>query len=291
MDGEMIDEAWIKEKGWLGGMSLKMFKKAKDGDKKTGFVSIPIPTLSPKTSPPVIDKETAKLLKKEEARLKLKIYFRKKFRKRMPDYRRERLKKTKQGYRKRAWRKKKMFYCNPVFKLLLQLDIDNFVRQQPPSHLLTPAEEELLSERRLLLADYYHTMRLYNMLPSQKTKPSVEQNALSNQQTEPFDEGNEPADDNTEPSYGENGGIEEQNGEIEEQNGEIDEENGGVDKQTMIRGGTKSYAEQPYNHQFKGTLSTARRLFAITREAKRNPQSRRVTKYDQPLFKPLQTSE
>nr|YP_010455902.1 hypothetical protein RF1 [Tetraselmis marina]YP_010455907.1 hypothetical protein RF1 [Tetraselmis marina]UUA64578.1 hypothetical protein RF1 [Tetraselmis marina]UUA64583.1 hypothetical protein RF1 [Tetraselmis marina] len=49
--------------------------------------------------------------------------------------------------------------------------------------------------------------------------------------------------------------------------------------------GSKTFVDRAYNHQFKGTLGTVRRLFAVTLDGDDNPAMKAVLKYDQPLFK------
>ena len=60
---------------------------------------------------------------------------------------------------------KQKYYSNPVYKLLLNADIDLFLSRQPSTHLLTPQEEENLFEKRLLLSNYYDSLRYYQKLP------------------------------------------------------------------------------------------------------------------------------
>ena len=63
---------------------------------------------------------------------------------------------------------KQKYYSNPIYKLLLNADIDLFLRRQPSSYLLSPKEEENLFEKRLLLSDYYDSLRYYKKLPYTK---------------------------------------------------------------------------------------------------------------------------
>lgn len=60
---------------------------------------------------------------------------------------------------------KQRYYANPIYKLLLNADIDLFLRRQPSTHLLTPQEEKDLFEKRLLLSNYYDSLRYYQKLP------------------------------------------------------------------------------------------------------------------------------
>ena len=60
---------------------------------------------------------------------------------------------------------KQKYYSNPIYKLLLNADIDLFLGRQPSTYLLTPQEEENLFEKRLLLSNYYDSLRYYQKLP------------------------------------------------------------------------------------------------------------------------------
>ena len=146
------------------------------------------------------------------------------------------------------WQEKRIkdkCYTNPIYKFLLNTEIDSFLSRQPHSYLLSPQEENLLLKKRQLLSNYYDTLSLTNQVS----------------------------------------------------NSEI-----------LGQFVPKSYANVIYNHQFKGTLKVARRLFSVKREVIGNTntekinavsasqsrgvrQSRqeterknRTVKFDQPLF-------
>ena len=51
----------------------------------------------------------------------------------------------------------------------MTLDIQNFLRRQPPEYFLTEKEENLLFEKRLILANYYNSLRSYSLLPYSET--------------------------------------------------------------------------------------------------------------------------
>ena len=53
---------------------------------------------------------------------------------------------------------KKKFYENPVYHLLLRIDIDTFLSRQPVSHSLTPEQEVELFRRRQAIANYYDSL-------------------------------------------------------------------------------------------------------------------------------------
>lgn len=63
---------------------------------------------------------------------------------------------------------KQRYYSNPIYKLLLNADIDLFLRRQPSSYLLSPKEEENLFQKRLILSNYYDSLRYYQKLPYTK---------------------------------------------------------------------------------------------------------------------------
>lgn len=60
---------------------------------------------------------------------------------------------------------KQKYYSNPVYKLLLSADIDCFLTRQPRSFALTAKQENELFQKRLVLANYYDSLRYYNQLP------------------------------------------------------------------------------------------------------------------------------
>ena len=101
------------------------------------------------------------------------------------------------------WQEKRIkekCYKNPIYKFLLNTEIDAFLARQPSSHWLSPEEEILLLKRRQVLGNYYDTLALTNQVSSSE---ALEQ---------------------------------------------------------LV---PKSYSNTIYNHQFKGTLKVARRLFSL----------------------------
>nr|YP_009105162.1 hypothetical chloroplast RF1 [Edaphochlorella mirabilis]AIT93789.1 hypothetical chloroplast RF1 [Edaphochlorella mirabilis] len=60
---------------------------------------------------------------------------------------------------------KQQYYSNPVYKTLLSADIDSFLLRQPFSFNLSPKDEQDLFEKRILLANYYDSLRYYKELP------------------------------------------------------------------------------------------------------------------------------
>lgn len=72
---------------------------------------------------------------------------------------------TKQEERERE-RLKNSFYTNPLYRFLLEKDVDAFLSRQPKDHFLSVFEEKQLSRNRSVLNDYYNTLRSYRLLPS-----------------------------------------------------------------------------------------------------------------------------
>ena len=60
---------------------------------------------------------------------------------------------------------KKNYYSNPVYKFLLNINIDSFLLKEPSFQRLTSFEEKKLFEKRLILGSYYDSLRYYNQLP------------------------------------------------------------------------------------------------------------------------------
>lgn len=60
---------------------------------------------------------------------------------------------------------KKKYYSNPVYKSLLALDIDLFLKRQPYQFQLTSQQEGDLSLKRRMLESYYDSLRHYANLP------------------------------------------------------------------------------------------------------------------------------
>ena len=67
---------------------------------------------------------------------------------------------------KQEERAKNSFYTNPLYRFLLEKDVDAFLSRQPKDHFLSVFEEKQLSQNRSVLNDYYNTLRSYRLLPS-----------------------------------------------------------------------------------------------------------------------------
>ena len=64
---------------------------------------------------------------------------------------------------------KEKFSENFVYRFLVNLDISNFLKRQPKTHQLTSQDEISLFQKRLILAEYYDTLRGYAELPFSET--------------------------------------------------------------------------------------------------------------------------
>lgn len=60
---------------------------------------------------------------------------------------------------------KQKYYSNPVYKTLLTLDIDLFLKRQPQSFSLSGEQEVDLYTKRRILESYYDSLRYYSNLP------------------------------------------------------------------------------------------------------------------------------
>ena len=154
---------------------------------------------------------------------------------------------------------KTKFYTNPIYHLLLRVDIDAFLSRQPASHSLTIEEEIDLFRRRQILADYYASLDNFIELQGEGGR-----NGLDDLEADRI------ASPLVKRTFSKGNGDEQE-----------DEEE------------ATSYADRVYNHQFKGTLKVVRRLFSISLDpdqssgsiaATGDAEKRRVLKFDQPLF-------
>ena len=75
---------------------------------------------------------------------------------------------------------KKKFYENPVYHLLLRIDIDTFLSRQPVSHSLTPEQEVDLFRRRQVLADYYDSLEDYVEMQEDQILNEVDSEVYAN---------------------------------------------------------------------------------------------------------------
>lgn len=64
---------------------------------------------------------------------------------------------------------KEKFSENFVYRFLVNFDISNFLKRQPKIHQLTSQDEISLFQKRLILAEYYDTLRSYAELPFSET--------------------------------------------------------------------------------------------------------------------------
>ncbi len=130
---------------------------------------------------------------------------------------------------------KSRFYRSFIYKFFMYrqfLKLNPF--SKPKEHYLKNEEQNELFRKRLVLANYYDSLRAYRNIPMIPRSYSDEfQNALL---------------------------------------------------------GPKSYANRVYNQNFKGTLRIVRRLFSVSLANADFSKARHVLKYDQPLFKDLESN-
>jgi len=60
---------------------------------------------------------------------------------------------------------KNKYYSNPVYKMLLALDIDFFLKRQPQKYQLSSSQEFDIYTKRRILESYYDSLRTYSQLP------------------------------------------------------------------------------------------------------------------------------
>jgi hypothetical protein len=119
---------------------------------------------------------------------------------------------------------KENYYSNIVYKSLLALDIDFFLKRQPEKFQLNASQELDLYTKRKMLESYYDSLRSYSQLPYSDIFDSF------------FD-------------------------------------------------GAKSFSNKVYNQQFRGTLRSVRRLFAVRLDSENKDQEgQTLLKFDQPLY-------
>jgi hypothetical protein len=63
---------------------------------------------------------------------------------------------------------KKKYYSNPIYKNLLNVYVDSLLEQQPKDYRIKPEDEKELYKARLILQDYFNSLRVYSELPYQK---------------------------------------------------------------------------------------------------------------------------
>jgi hypothetical protein len=64
---------------------------------------------------------------------------------------------------------KEKYYSNPIYKGLLALDIDLFLKRQPEKFQLQAEQEQTLYTKRRILESYYNSLRDYSQLPYNET--------------------------------------------------------------------------------------------------------------------------
>ena len=185
---------------------------------------------------------------------------------------------------------KKRYRLNPVYRALLQSDIDFFIARQPNDYKITQNQEVSLFKKRQLLEKYYNSIRYYSPIESvlhtekKEVKPYISDasvGAPSGQLLAPTGHGKKM---------------------IDHQKGDAtNKEKLSVGSVFMIEGQradslnndvtTKSFVEMVYHQQFKGTLNTVKRFFKLTFDEQQNPNRNRILSYDQLLYKNLGSVE
>jgi hypothetical protein len=74
---------------------------------------------------------------------------------------------------------KDKYYSNPIYKNLLTLDIDLFLKRQPETFKLTPNQETDLYTKRRMLESYANSLKAYSQLPSNEAFDSFFDGAKS----------------------------------------------------------------------------------------------------------------
>lgn len=164
---------------------------------------------------------------------------------------------------------KKRYRLNPVYRALLQTDIDSFIARQPANYRITQNQEANLFKKRQLLEKYYNSIRYYSPVESvgftKRYLTHVNDGTLHSiaKKTE-FDHSSSKDDDyktltDRKVSFG--------------------------NLSSPSTRFTKSFIETIYHQQFKGTLNTVKRFFKLTFDEQQNPNKNRVLSYDQMLYK------
>ena len=175
---------------------------------------------------------------------------------------------------------KKRYRLNPVYRALLQTDIDFFIARQPTAYKITQNQEANLFKKRKLLENYYNSIRYYSPVESVGfTKQYF--NQLRGRHTH----------------KGEASPLSDAFLGTERDRNELDVSKSNVepilkDRSTEKRYRTelsvpftKSFVETVYHQQFKGTLNTVKKFFKVTFDEQQNPSKNRILSYEQLLYK------
>ena len=149
---------------------------------------------------------------------------------------------------------KKRYRLNPVYRALLQSDIDSFMSRQPSEYKITQNREVTLSKKRQLLENYYNSIQYYSPVETTLYATQIEdqsKNAFVARTKPPF----------------------------------VNHERGLVESESAIRVYPKSFGEMLYHQQFKGTLTTVKKFFKLSFDEQLNTNKNTILSYDQPLYK------
>lgn len=152
---------------------------------------------------------------------------------------------------------KRLAFSNPVYKALLSFDLDLFLQRQPANHSLSAEDEHNIYLKRQLLERYINTQRDYfyktvNFPLNELTSPVLFSSNKSSSTTYP--ESDQLTNVESYTNFNDNKNIEQLTN---------------IDvwapllkhKENFF---TKSFANQTYKHQFKGTLEVVRQMFAVS---------------------------
>lgn len=164
---------------------------------------------------------------------------------------------------------KKRYRLNPVYRALLQTDIDSFIARQPAEYKMTQNQEVSLFKKRHVLEKYYNSIRYY--------APIENAGFVNLYGTHFFNSGNNSISDKnastslvakppTSTPSGKNNVSEPY-------------------RSNTYTNFPKSFVETMYHQQFKGTLNTVKRFFKLTFDEHQNSNKNRVLSYDQLLYK------
>ena len=188
---------------------------------------------------------------------------------------------------------KKRYRLNPVYRALLQTDIDFFIARQPANYKITQNQETSLFKKRQLLEKYYNSIRYYSPVESvaftkrnQKDLSEEISPSISNKQSSSFSRPGVKTEKLFEkPVFSFGSALMQRVGESE-----MGENHTNFYKALSNFPLTKSFSQTVYHQQFKGTLSTVKRFFKLTFDEQQNPNKNRILSYDQLLFKKQRSS-
>ena len=189
---------------------------------------------------------------------------------------------------------KKRYRLNPIYRALLQTDIDFFIARQPASYRITQNQEASLFKKRQLLENYYNSIRYYSPVEG----VGFTKRYLTHFSDGTFQPKGNKVSSSIKPvfSFGSSSINGDNYNESNDRRGqslrhqESSTSSYGLSTKLYLPF-TKSFVETPYHQQFKGTLNTVKRFFKLTFDEEQNPTKNRILSYDQLLYKKQNTSE